>query len=356
MTGSPSVRHIPADDLKALMVAILEAQDVLPDHAEITAQRLLEADLRGRYGHGVSRLVPYSGRIRAGGYNLRPDIAIRHETPVSALVDGDDGIGQVVVTRAVELAIDKARTSGIGWVGTTRSNHAGAAGIYTALALREGLAALYFAVASANAMPPWGGRERLLGTNPMAVAFPGGDGPGFELDIATTVASHGSIDVKEHAGEPLPEGWVADFDGNPITDPKRVGEGFLLPIGGYKGSGLNIMIGLLAGTMNGAAFGGSVVDFRRDGSTPTNTGQTILVFRPDLFAPREEYDRRVASVLREFRESAPMVAGEPVTLPGDNARATIERNLREGVPVPGVVVDRLRELATDVGAAADVLA
>ena len=340
--------RIPADELRSFAVSVLVALDVEAEHAQITAQRLIEADLRGRSGHGIIRLPPYCTRIRARGYNLRPDITVVSETPVSALVEGDNGLGQVVVTRAVQIAVDKARSAGIGWVGTVQSNHAGAAGVYTALALREGLGAMYFAIANANGMPPWGGRERLLGTNPLAVAFPAGNEGPFELDIATTVASHGTIDVKVRAGEPLPEGWVADLDGNPITDPARVEEGFLVPIGGYKGSGLNFMIGAFAGIMTGAAFGRDVVNFRTDHTTPTNTGQSILAFRPDLFVSQSDYEQRMDAILRELRTSESMT-DQPVRLPGENARARIAENLELGIALPRSLFERLHALADEVG-------
>lgn len=344
--------RIPADELRTFIQSVLTALDVPHEHAAVTAARMVDADLRGRSGHGVIRLQPYAARIRAGGYNLRPQITVVNETPVSALINGDNGLGQVVATRAVETAVAKARAAGIGWVGTVRSNHAGAAGVYTALALQAGLAALYFAVANANGMPPWGGRERLLGTNPVAAAFPGaGEQPPFELDIATTVASHGTIEVKARAGEPLPEGWVADADGNPITDPARVDEGFLLPIGGYKGAGLNFMIGTIAGVMNGAAFGRDVVEFRSDHVTPTNTGQSILIFRPDLFISRSDYDARMAAVLADFRSSAPS-SDTPVRLPGDRARACVAENIARGIAVPVALQSQLNELAAGLETAA----
>lgn len=342
--------RIPAERLRDFAASVLVALDVEPAHATTTAERLVDADLRGRAGHGMIRLAPYCARLRAGGYNLRPAITVANETPVSALVDGDNGLGQVVVTKAVELAIAKAGESGIGWVGTVHSNHAGAAGVYTAMALKAGFAALYFAVANTNGMPPWGGRERLLGTNPLAVAFPGGDQGPFELDIATTVASHGTIEVKARAGEPLPEGWVVDFDGTPITDPARAEEGFLLPIGGYKGAGLNFMIGAIAGVMTGAAFGRDVVEFRHDHVTPTNTGQSILCFRPDLFLPRDAYDARMGGVLEDFRTSESSTDA-PIRLPGDNARATAADNLANGIAVPDSTLAQLHRLADELGVA-----
>jgi LDH2 family malate/lactate/ureidoglycolate dehydrogenase len=317
-------------------------------HAAITADRLVEADLRGRTGHGIIRLPSYLKRIKAGAINLTPDIRLAHETPASALVDGDNGLGQVVMTQATEVAIEKAKVSGLAMVGTVHSNHAGAAGVYTALALHHDLASMYFAVANANGLAPWGGRERLLGTNPIAAAFPAGEEIPFQLDIATTVASHGSIRVKEQAGEPMPEGWVIDSNGNPITDPRQVDEGFLVPIGGYKGSGLNIMIGVLAGIMTGAAFGRQVVNFRADATSPTNTGQSILVMRPDLFLPLDEYKKEMDRQLREFRASESMT-DESVRLPGERATELEIEQRRSGVPVTESLIAELNSLAENLG-------
>lgn len=317
--------------------------DVLPDHADVTATRLLEADLRGRDGHGIIRLPLYVRRIEAGGLNLRPDVTVQRESPVSALVDGDNGLGQVVMTMAAETAVAKAKESGIGWVGTVHSNHAGAAGVYTAMAMRQGLIAIYMAVASANVMPPWGGRERLLGTNPISIAIPGGEGGGFELDIATTVASHGTIKVLAQRGEEMPEGWVMDEAGNPITDPKRADEGFLVPIGGYKGSGLNLAIGLLAGVLNGAAFGSDVIDHRGVPDRAANAGQAIIVLRPDLFRDLDEFRADVDRHLAEMR-----AAGEEgaVHIPGDGAAVLEERNRREGLMLPETLLVELRALSS----------
>lgn len=300
--------------------------------------------MRGRTGHGLIRLPHYVARIEAGGVNVAPEIRVVRESPVSALVDGDNGLGQPVMTLATEIAIAKAKDQGLAWVGTVRSNHAGAAGVYTAMALKQDLAALYFAVANGNAMPPWGGKERLLGTNPIAAAFPAGQEIPFQLDIATTVASHGSIKVKAQLGEPLPAGWVVDAEGRPITDPDRADEGFLVPIGGYKGAGLNFMIGVLAGIMNGAAFGRDVVEFRKDLATPTNTGQAILVIRPDIFLDMDEYKRSMDRHLREFRNSA-SVTGDPIRLPGERAAEREEECRRLGVPLPDELLAQLGRLA-----------
>lgn len=334
--------NFPLERLHTFTVEVLTSVDVLPEHAETTAKRLLEADLRGRSGHGLIRVPQYVTRIERGGINLRPQVQIRRETPVSALVDGDNALGQVVMTLAAESAVEKANQTGMAWVGTVNSNHAGAAGVYTAFALKYDLIGIYMAVASANVMPPWGGSDRLLGTNPISIAIPAGDEPPLQLDIATTVASHGTIKVVAQAGETMPEGWVIDANGEPITDPKKADEGFLMPIGGYKGSGLNIAIGLLAGVLNDAAFGAEVIDHRAVADQPANTGQAMFVMRPDLFRDADEFKYAIDRHLKELKESG---APGAVQLPGERAVA-LEAEFRDrGIPVSSALLGQLRDLA-----------
>lgn len=339
------------DRLVAFCRDALIGLGALPEHAEITARRLLEADLRGRTGHGIIRLPQYAGRIEAGGIELRPDIRLTRETPVSALVDGDNGLGQVVMTIAADTAIAKAVESGMAWVGTVHSNHAGAAGVYTAMAADRGLIGMYTAVASANVMPPWGGRERLLGTNPISIAIPTGSHP-YLLDIATTVTSHGTIKVLAQAGKQMPEGWVVDMEGNPILDPARADEGYLMPIGGYKGAGLNLGLGLLAGILNGAAFGVDVIDHRRVPEQAANTGQAIFVMRPDLFRDPDEFRYDMDRHLDALRAAGPEGS---VHLPGDVAAAEVAARLRDGIPLGDVLLGQLRELGARLGVADTLL-
>jgi L-2-hydroxycarboxylate dehydrogenase (NAD+) len=337
--------RFPTEQLEDFAAAALRAVDVLPEQAAVTAKRLVEADARGRTGHGLIRLGPYIERIEAGGVNLSPNIEVLHETPTSALIDGDNGLGQVVMTQATEIAIEKAKATGLAWVGTVHSNHAGAAGLYPMLAAEQGMIAMYFAVANANGMPPWGGTDPLLGTNPIAIAIPAKDSAPFLLDIATTQTSHGSIKVAAQNGEQMPVGWVVDMDGEPITDPKRAHEGTLVPIGGYKGSGLNMAIGLLAGAMNGAAFLSSVIDHRVELSTPTNTGQAIFIMRADLFQPADAALATMAAHLDELRSSRTQ-DGRPVRLPGDTAAAMEQESAELGVAVSAVLVSTLNTLAS----------
>jgi LDH2 family malate/lactate/ureidoglycolate dehydrogenase len=215
------------------------------------------------------------------------------------------------------------------------------------MAMREGLIGVYFAVAAGNTMPPWGGIEPLLGTNPLAIAVPAADEVPFQLDIATTVASHGSIRVKEMAGERLPEGWVVDREGHPVTDPARVGDGFLLPIGGYKGAGLNMAIGLLAGVLNGAAFGREVVGSNDAARKATNTGQAMLVIDPAALGDPDGFTAEMDRQLRVFRGSA-TVSGAPVRLAGERAMEMEAEQRAAGIMVPAALLADLRRLAVEL--------
>lgn len=347
--------RVPLAELRAFVADVLVRQGLPSADAATVAARMIEADIRGMDGHGVIRLPNYVRHLEAGGFNPRPEIRVLHETPISALVDGDNGMGHVVVTAAVQLAITKARASGLAWVGIRGSNHAGAGGVYASMALEHDLLALYGAVGNANHLPPWGGTDPLMSTNPIAVAIPAGQEPPVVLDMATTVASYGKVKVAAQRGETMPEGWMVDRHGAPLTDPTRADEGFLLPIGGAKGYGLGLVVGLLAGVMNGAAFGSQVVDFNADASSPTNTGQMILVARPDLFRPLEEFKADIDARVRELRESTPIAGGPPVRIPGERVPERQRAADDEGVPLTTASRDALVELGRRLGADVEVL-
>ena len=250
----------------------------LPDQdAAIVADLMTQADLQGSDGHGVSRLPQYARRIKAGGFNTKPNIRVVREQASTAVINGDNGMGHLVMRRAAEIAIEKARATGIGWVNSQFSNHAGPASLYASMPLKHDMIGLYFAVGNANHLPPWGGLDMLLSTNPIAAAVPAKDEQPIILDMATTVAAYGKVKTKALRGETMPIGWMIDRLGQPLTDPKRADEGMLLPLGGmeagYKGYGLAMIIGLLAGTLGGAAMGKDVIDFNHDDDSVTIPGR-----------------------------------------------------------------------------------
>ena len=319
--------------------------------ASSVAALMTEAELQGSDGHGAIRLAPYVKRIRAGGINLRPDIRVVQERAATALIDGDNAMGHLVMSKAAQLAVEKARSAGMAWVGSVHSNHAGPASLYARMALPHDMIGLYFAVGNANHLPPWGGLTMLLSTNPIAVAVPAGDEPPVVLDMATTVAAYGKVKARAQRGEPMPEGWMIDRQGQPLLDPKRADEGFLLPIGGYKGYGLALVVGLLAGTLNGAAMGREVVDFNHDFQTPTNTGQAIAMIDIAAFGDPAEFKQRVDVLVREMRSSERLPGVDRIWLPGEQSHAKRIANQRDGIAIGAGLRTALDAVATDLGIA-----
>jgi len=318
----------------------------LPDPDALTVASLMaEADLQGSDGHGVIRLPQYARRIRAGGIKLRPDIRVLEERPGMALIDGDNAMGHLVMARAAELAVDKARTAGVAWVGARMSNHAGPASLYARKVLAQDMIGMYFAVGNANHLPPWGGMDMLLSTNPIAVAVPANRQPPIVLDMATTVAAYGKVKAKAQRGETMPEGWMIDREGRPLTDPRRAEEGFLLPIGGYKGYGLALVFGLLAGTLNGAAMGKDVIDFNHDDASATNTGQAIVAIDVAAFGDVQGFKDRVDVLVDDLRQSRRMPNVERIWLPGEQSHTKRVEYDRDGIPISAPLLRSLDQLA-----------
>jgi LDH2 family malate/lactate/ureidoglycolate dehydrogenase len=350
MAQTPSSeQRFPASDLEAFVARTLAAVGLPAPDAEQVARLIILADLRGSDGHGIFRLPQYVRRIRAGGTNVQPNIRAVQETVATALVDGDNGMGHLVMQFAAQVAIRKAERVGVSWVGVRQSNHAGPAALYAMMPLERDMIGIYIAVGSANHMPPWGGMELLLSTNPIAFAIPALEEPPIVLDIATSVTAYGKVKTKAQRGEPMPEGWMIDALGNSLTDPRRAEEGFLLPIGGYKGYGLALVFGLLAGTLNGAAFGRDVIDFNKDDTTPTNTGQVIVALDITRFSPVEAFKRKVDEVIRDFRNSQRMPGVDQIRLPGEQSHATWLERSALGIPLNDALLNVLEQVATELG-------
>ena len=340
---------IPSERLERFTAAALVRVGLPAADADCVAGLMAEADLQGSDGHGIIRLPQYVQRIEAGGINVRPDIRMVEERAAMAVVDGDNGMGHLVVSQAVRIAIEKARNAGVAWVGTRHSNHAGPASLYARMPVAHDMIGLYFAVGNANHLPPWGGMEMLLSTNPIAAGIPAGEEPAVVLDMATTVAAYGKVKAKAKRGEPMPEGWMIDREGRPLTDPRRAHEGFLMPIGGHKGYGLALIVGLLAGTLQGAAMGRDVVDFNADHVTPTNTGQAILVIDLAAFGGAGPFKSAVDALVRDIRNSERLPGVERIWLPGEQSHGRRAAYEKSGVPVAAALVDDLDQLAVRLG-------
>ncbi|HEY3177470.1 MAG TPA: Ldh family oxidoreductase [Casimicrobiaceae bacterium] len=343
-----SARRFDAASLRAFVARIFETVGMPAADASAVAELMVSADLGGAEGHGIFRLPQYVRRIRAGGINLHPKIRVARERDGMALIDGDNGMGHLVMETAAQTAIAKAKRAGVAWVGVHHSNHAGPASLYARMPIAHDMIGLYLAVGNANHLPPWGGIDMLLSTNPIAVAVPALEEPPIVLDMASTVAAYGKVKTKAQRGEPLPEGWMMDRQGKTLTDSSRADDGFLPPIGGYKGYGLALVFGLLAGTLNGAANGPDTIDFNKDDRTPTNTGQAIVAIAIEAFGQVEAFKRDVDALIRVLRSSRRLPDVDRIWMPGEQSHAKRIAYEREGVPMAPGLLRQLNQLADEL--------
>jgi L-2-hydroxycarboxylate dehydrogenase (NAD+) len=326
--------------------------------ARLAATILVTADLRGIDSHGIARLVGYVRLAELKRLNPRPNVRIVHETPSTAVVDGDAGLGLVVAPRAMEIAIEKARRAGTGWVAIRNSNHFGIAGYHAALALPYDM----IGWAMTNAGPlvaPTYSKDKLLGTNPIALAVPADKQPPFVADFATTTAAYGKLELLQRKDLPAPAGWVQDAEGLPSTDAHALKSGgALLPLGSdrdhgsHKGYCLGAMVDILSGVLSGANYGPWVPPFATAGFMASSavamgagTGHFVGAMRIDAFRPADEFKQHMDNWITAFRNAAPVADVARVLIPGDPERMLESDRRVNGIPVLPAVVANLQDLA-----------
>lgn len=330
------------------------------NEAELAADVLVSADLRGVDSHGVARLDGYVRLYDQGRLNPNPEIKIIHESPSTATIDGDKGLGLVVAPYAMQIAIEKAQKVGSGWISVQNSNHFGIAGYHAMQALPHEM----IGWAMTNAAPlvvPTFSKEKLLGTNPIAVAIPADKQPPFVADFASTAVAYGKMEILQRQGKPAPLGWVQDADGNPTTNNNAVKEGGgLLPLGGtresgsHKGYGLGAIVDIFSGVLSGANFGPWVPPFATAGfhdvktGVGKGTGHFLGAMRIDGFRPATEFKADMDKWIERFR-TAEHIDGNPVQIHGDYERLlTAERKVK-GIPLNEKVVENLEKLGERFG-------
>lgn len=345
-----------ADTIRKFTEKVFKSIGCSTKDAKLAADVLVNADLNGVDSHGVARLAGYVRLYDHGRLNPTPTIKIVHETPSTATIDGDRGLGLVVAPYAMKLAIKKAKKAGSGWISVQNSNHFGIAGYHASLALEQDM----IGWAMTNAAPlvvPTFSREKLLGTNPIAVAVPAGQQPAFLADFATTAVAYGKMEILQRKGLNAPMGWVQDEWGNPTDNANAVKEGGgLLPLGGdrehgsHKGYGLGAVVDIFSGVLSGANFGPWVPPFATAGfhgvaqeQVGKGTGHFLGAMRIDGFRPKEEFKSHMDTWIERFR-SAKSVDGECVQIPGDQERKFKSERLQNGVPLNKKVVESLSEL------------
>jgi LDH2 family malate/lactate/ureidoglycolate dehydrogenase len=326
--------------LRSFGSAVLAALGVPGDDAAVVADSLVQADLWGHSSHGLLRLPWYVARLRSGAMRAVTDPGVLTDTGPLVLLDGRDGIGQVLTDRARVLATDRARQHGVGVVGVRDSNHFGTAMWFTRRAARDGFVAVLTTNAS-PAMAPWGGREKRLGTNPWSIAAPGPDGRVVAVDIANTAVARGKIYLAQSRGESIPESWALTADGAPTTDPAEGVLGVVLPMAGHKGYAIAFMMDVLSGALTGSAVG-TGVHGPYEPEARSGCGHLFLALDPDAFGDRAGFDARVRQLVDEAR-STPLAQGsDAVFSPGEVEDRAEAANLAAGGAV--LARDALAEL------------
>lgn len=326
-------------------------------HARTAAEVLLAADLRGIDSHGIARLTGYVRLWEAGRINATPDIRITHETPSTAVIDGDAGLGLVIAPFAMKVAIEKAKQAGTGWVSVSNSNHFGIAGYHAMMALEQDMIGMAMTNASALVSPTFS-VERMLGTNPIAIAIPAGEQPPFVADMATTTAANGKLEIMQRKNEAVPEGWVQDKNGFPSIDAHELKHGgALLPLGSdrehgsHKGYALGSVVDIFSALLSGASYGPWAPPFPAYVPMPENMpgkglGHFFGAMRIDAFRKAEEFKAHMDNWIKRFRNAKVAEGHEKVLIPGDPERAAETHRRQHGIPVVASVVEDLKTLAT----------
>jgi L-2-hydroxycarboxylate dehydrogenase (NAD+) len=335
--------------------AILQKIGCSESDADTAAKVLLSADLRGVDSHGVARLSGYTRLWEVQRINVKPKIKIIHQTPSTAVVDGDSGLGLVVAPISMQVAIEKAKQVGTGWVSVQNSNHFGIAAVHAMMALEQNM----IGIALTNASPlvaPTFSIERLLGTNPICVAIPAGKEPPFVADMATTTAANGKLEILQRKGDYAPKGWIQDKHGKASVDPHELKTGgALLPLGGdrehgsHKGYALGAIVDIFSAVLSGANYGPWVPPFPAYVAMPTDMpgkgiGHFFGAMRIDAFRPEGEFKKHMDKWISRFKSSKTIKGEKKVLIPGDPEREMENERMKKGIPLLGPVVSDLEYL------------
>lgn len=340
-----------AADLRVFCAQALERAGARPGDATVVAEALVAADLRGVHSHGALRIGIYVDRLRSGSINPQAELAIVRDTGPVVVADAQAGPGIAMATRAMDLAIARAQAHGIGTVSVRNSNHCGMLAYFAMRALPAGAVGIA-ATNGDSLVAPWGARARFLGTNPFAVAVPAHDEPPVVVDMATSVVAHARIKSAFDRGESIPEGWAVDVAGRPTTDAALAMAGALLTFGAFKGSGISILVDLLAGILPGGRSGPEVVPLYQRLDEPQGVGHLFMALHVAAFDSLEAFTRRVDELVRRIRALPPAEGAPRAFLPGEPEHLrTLEQEAR-GIPLPSDSVaeiaraGRLLDLAT----------
>lgn len=345
--GIERERRVHPVSLQKKVLEIFERCGMAAEDADLVADTLVAADLRGVHSHGVLRVPEYVGKLRRQGVDPQGRPRVVRDQAAALVVDGGNAMGQVAAHFAMEKAIERARESNVAIAAVRGSNHCGAMFYYAMQALEADM----IGIAATNALPtmaPWGGKDKIVGINPLAVAIPTGSEPPVVLDAAFSYSSHGKIRIYHQKGEPIPPTWAFDEDGHPTTDTGAALRGLLQPIGEFKGVGLAIVFGLLSSMLSGAAYGSELGNMV-DGPTAGLDGHFLMAVRVAAFEEMPRFRERMDGAVRQIRESRRAEGVPALYAPGGLEHELSEAFSRDGIPLNDVTWDGLRAAAAETG-------
>ena len=332
------------EKLKDFSENILKKLGLKYEEARIISDILIAADLRGISSHGIARLPIYAKRIKLGLINPKPLIRVLKENQTSALLDADNGMGHIAAYKAMDLCIKKAKIVGMASVAVKNSNHFGINAYYTMMGAKENLIGMAFTNTS-PLMAPFGGRERLLGSNPLSIAIPSGKEPDIVVDMATSVAARGKLEVAERKGQKIPVDWAIDEEGRTTTDPKEGLLGALLPFGGPKGYGLAIFVDIVSGILTESNFGPDCGSLFGDLERPQNIGHFFTAISIENFIEMEKFQEKMDIMIQKIRNSKKAVGFERIYMPGEIEYEKNTELLKNGIKLNENVINELNGLA-----------
>ena len=350
----------PIEKLREFCIRVFLHFGAPKNDATQAAEVLACADMRGIDSHGVARMYSYFGMLSEGHINPKPKIKTLRSTPSTATVDGDNGLGLVVGPQANRMAMDMAEKCGSGWVSVCNTNHFGIAGYYVLQALERDLIGWAMTNSTKLVAPLWGA-ERMLGTNPIAIAFPGKEEPPIVIDMATSAAAYGKIEIARRRGEAIPQGWAIDREGGNCTNPdEMIAGGAMLPLGserergGHKGYALGMMVDILCGALSGANWGPFAPPFALRQEIPKRSvgkgiGHFFGAMRIDGFIDADEFKRQIDEYVRVFRATKPAHGTNGPLIPGDPEREAERERRKNGVPLILPVIEELRDISRKTG-------
>jgi LDH2 family malate/lactate/ureidoglycolate dehydrogenase len=334
--------------LKRFCEEILVKGGVERTAAKTVADVMLYADMRGIESHGIQWLPIYMKRLTAGGVAVRSHATVEADNKATCIVNANNGFGQVAAVKAIEMALDKAREYGVGAVGVAHSNHMGALGYYALKAAEAG----FISIICGNTtplMPPWGGKELRLGTNPLCIGVPAGEHYPIIIDMATSASARGKLFIAEKKGEKIPLGWALDSDGQPTDDPQKAIKGFLLPMAGPKGYGLAMAIDVLCGVLTGSLFGKHITSLFGNTDVPQNVGHFVVAINVEHFIDRQYYNSQIELLIEGLREVKPLPSVDKIFLPGEIEYLKYLENKEKGAAVGKKSLNEVEMLGRQLG-------